>query len=131
PMRAFIDKVRSIAKEVAAERGDFVLFALVEREGSGGRWDLVVSASWFGEDKHPALDYLVGKVRAVLSTDELLSLSRIVLLDPKEEFVRSPLANATEEGTDQLRDVDFQGMFMLRVYLLAVHPDGPSVEENP
>ena len=36
PMTLFIEKFRKIEKEVAAERGDLVLFALVEREGHEG-----------------------------------------------------------------------------------------------
>jgi hypothetical protein len=50
-----IDRFAEIQKEIAGERGDFVLFAVLEREESPGRWDVVLAAPWFGEDKNSAL----------------------------------------------------------------------------
>jgi len=82
-----IDTFVALHREVAAERGDFALFAVLEREDNPGRWDVVLAASWFGEDKKLPLDYIIGKIEARLSPQERRSLSRVVLLDPSDAFV--------------------------------------------
>jgi hypothetical protein len=82
-----IDKFVALHREVAAERGDFALFAVLEREDNPGRWDVVLAAFWFGEDKKPPLDYFIRKIDARLSPEERRSLSRVVLLDPWDAFV--------------------------------------------
>ena len=82
-----IDKFVDIQREIAKERGDFVLFAVLEREESPGKWDVVLAAPWFGEDKKPALSYILHKIDSKLSREERGALSRVVLLDPSDAFV--------------------------------------------
>ena len=82
-----IDKFVALYREAAAEKGNFVLFAVIEREDNPGRWVVVAAASWFGEDKNPPLDYLIGKIEARLSPKERRTLSAVVLLDPSDAFV--------------------------------------------
>ena len=82
-----VDKFVEIEREIASEKGDFVLFALLEREERPGRWDVVAAAPWLGEDKRPALDYIIRKIDRNLSREERETLSRVVLLDPSDAFV--------------------------------------------
>jgi len=82
-----VDKFVEIEREIASEKGDFVLFALLEREERPGRWDVVAAAPWLGEDKRPALDYIIRKIDSKLSREERGTLSRVVLLDPSDAFV--------------------------------------------
>lgn len=82
-----VDKFVEIEKEIASERGDFVLFALLEREERPGRWDVVAAASWLGDDKWPALNYIIDKIDHKLSREERGTLSMVALLNPTDEFV--------------------------------------------
>ena len=82
-----IDKFVEIEREIAGEKGDFVLFAVLEREERPGRWDVVVAAPWFGEDKKSALNYIIRKIDSKLSREERETLSRVMLLDPSDAFV--------------------------------------------
>src|SRR5205807_6503452 len=65
-----VDKFVEVEREIASEKGDFVLFALLEREERPGRWDVVAAAPWLGEDKRPALDYIIRKIDSKLSREE-------------------------------------------------------------
>ena len=80
-MKELVDKLRLLETEISQKKGDFSLFALLLREDSPNRWDLVVSAPWFWSDKKKTLDYLAKQLRSRLTSDEILSLSRIVLIE--------------------------------------------------
>jgi hypothetical protein len=80
-MKQIIEKLTSLERDIASEKGEFSLFALFLREEADDTWDLLASAPWLEADKRESLDYLVNQLRARLDTQELLSLSRIVLLE--------------------------------------------------
>jgi hypothetical protein len=81
------EKFFLIEKELAEERGDFVLFALLEREDAPGKWDVLISAEWIGEDKKEVLNYITSKISSKLLWQEQILLSRIVILEPSDAFV--------------------------------------------
>lgn len=82
-----IEKFVEVEKEIASEKGDFVLFAVLEREENPGRWDVVAAAPWIGDDKRPAIDYIISKLDRKLSREERGALSMVALLNPTDEFV--------------------------------------------
>jgi len=59
------------------------------REDVPDRWDLIVSAPWLGEDKRAGVSYLVAQIKSRLGEDDLVNLSRIVLIDPKDVAVQN------------------------------------------
>lgn len=67
--------------EVISEQGELTLFGLFLREDSPDKWDLVIAGPWIEKDEQEALQYLAQKVSTQLASSELLSLSRIVILD--------------------------------------------------
>lgn len=71
----FTAKFAWLESEIARERGDFTLFALFMREDVPDRWDLIVSAPWFGEDRQAAVNYLVGQIKSRLGEEDLTCLS--------------------------------------------------------
>ena len=77
-MNQLVEKLASMEREVADERGGFRLFSLFLREDSPNKWDLLVSAPWLDADQSEGMAYLAKRVRSCLDTQELLSLSRIV-----------------------------------------------------
>jgi|SRR5262245_14836687 len=80
-MKQMIEKLASLERDIASEKGEFSLFALFLREDTDDTWDLLASAPRLETDKRESLEYLVNQLRSRLDTQELLSLSRIVLLE--------------------------------------------------
>lgn len=106
------DKMAALEKEISVEKGDFYLFALFRREDAADRWDLVVASPWLEADEKQGLNYLADKVRAALTEEELLSLSKIVVLEadnPVVEAVRKSVQE-TRHGRIELENRDFAGV---------------------
>jgi hypothetical protein len=45
-MKQMIEKLASLERDVASEKGEFSLFGLFLREDAEGKWDLLASAPW-------------------------------------------------------------------------------------
>ncbi len=101
-----------VARRISADRG-VTLVALVLRDdvaavastsasGITERWDLLVSASWFSTNQRLDLDYLVNLVRAVAGAEELIRISRILLLKPTDALVER-LAALVKPGVEITR----------------------------
>ncbi len=80
-MREFIEKLIALERDISAEKGEFELFAFFLREDALNKWDLIVSAPWLEKDKRTALSYLVKQLRTRFNPQEMLKLSRIVIID--------------------------------------------------
>lgn len=89
-IKEVVEKFSEIERELAAEKGEFNLFALFEREDSPGRWDVVISASWIGQEEKEAVKIIVGKITEKLTTlKERIMLSRIIVLPPNDQLVKN------------------------------------------
>ena len=118
-MKELVAKLRSLEQEIAEEKGDFSLFAVFLREDVPNRWDLVVSAAWFGPNEKSTLDYLVDKIRSRLKESELLMLSRIVLVcasDPSLKAIHS--AVKVEHGEVEISNSSFFGLLIKQAYII-------------
>jgi hypothetical protein len=88
-MNELLQKFVDLEMRIANEKGPFDLFALFSSdEEPENKWDLVVSATWIGEDNKPALNYLSNQLSNILNTQELLSISKIVILDVYDPRVK-------------------------------------------
>lgn len=74
-------KFAKLLEEINTERGDLSLFALVLREDAADKWDVLAAAPWMEVDRGSALKYLAEKLTRRLKKQELLDLSRIVVLE--------------------------------------------------
>ena len=79
-MEAIAKKLRQQELLMADEKGPFDLFALFLREDAPGKWDLIVAAEWIEKNKEASFKYVAGIVQKALSKEELLKLSRIVII---------------------------------------------------
>jgi hypothetical protein len=124
-MKELVDKLRLLEMEISQKQGDFSLFALLLREDAPNRWDLVVSASWFWSDKTKTLDYLVKKLRSRLTSDELLTLSRIVLIEES-----NPTLHALQQAFQvhhtpiEVQDCTLFGLQIQRAYIFTSRRNG-------
>lgn len=113
------ESFRQLESGVAADKGEFVLFALFMREDVPDRWDLIVSAPWIGDDKQGAVEYLVSEIRSRISAQALTDLSRIVVVDPEDAAVQAlNRAIHVEHNPVEVNDSNFFGLQVKHAYII-------------
>ena len=114
-----VQRFAQLESQIAQEKGDFALFALFMREEVPDRWDLMVSASWVGGDNSAAVDYLVAQIKSKLGDGDLVSLSRIVVIDPEDAAVQKlNRAVHVEHGNVEVRDSTFSGLAIKQAHII-------------
>jgi hypothetical protein len=123
-MKELLEKLTTIEREVSADKGDFRLFALFLREDSPDKWDLLVSAPWADDDPPGASDYLARLVQSRLETDELLSLSRIVVLPPGNPSLMALVRTIhVQHGRVETRESNFSGIQIRHAYIVTANAE--------
>ncbi len=118
-MKQLVDKLVLFEREVSRDKGDFYLFALFLREDAQDKWDLMVSAPWIGTNKREALNYLAKDIQSRLTQTELLSLSRIVLIEIDNSALRAILNSIrAEHVAAELRNCNFSGVQIKHAYII-------------
>lgn len=131
-MKEIVEKLVQAEKEMAAEKGAFLLFAVFLREDAPDVWDLVVASPWIDGDKSASLRYISGKISSVLEPEELLKLSRIVLIELNNPALAAlQQAVHTEHGTAEIKDSDFFGLRIRHAYLITSRRDTDTRSANP
>lgn len=131
-MNQLVEKLRCLEEEISEKRGEFSLFALLLREDSPNKWDLVVSASWFGSDKKKTLDYLAKMLRSRLTSEELLTLSRIVFIEESD-----PMLDAFHRAFQalhkpmELLDCNLFGLQIKHAYIITSRRNGRISHHSP
>lgn len=123
-----LEKYFAIAQSIAQEKGEFKLFALFELEDVACEWDVVLSAEWLPGDKVKSLRFIFDKIRAVLNDAEFINISRVILLDVNEPFVKE-LQKFLEAHHNPkfFSHVDIQGVEIDKGYIIT-SPVIPSEE---
>jgi hypothetical protein len=121
-MNSLAQKMMTVEQELAAERGDFTLFALFLRDNSPGLWDVMVSAPWIDENKDAGLNAVVAKVNSYLKKEELLMLSRIVIVEhdhPElEELNRFSFATSSNPNPIEARNENLLGQDIKQAFFI-------------
>jgi len=118
-MKQIIEKLISLEREISSQRGALALFCVFEREESPSLWDLVIAAPWVHRDHRKALDYVVKKIKKHLTVDEILKISRVVLLKPSDAIVRTLNgAIQIEHGHTQLANCVFDGLHVKDAHII-------------
>jgi hypothetical protein len=86
-MKDLTDKFREILAEIEAEKGPFFFAALIERDNTPGRRDLVVSAPWIS-DEYEFYKYLSPKLHNHLTKEDWFVYSRTEAIDPTDRFIQ-------------------------------------------
>jgi hypothetical protein len=119
-MKSFVESVLKIERSLSKERGPFSLFALFLREDAPDKWDLVISAPWVESNKEAALRVVTAKARKLLVPPDILSLSRIVIVDPKSAAVEAiNRAFHVEHSRLEVRDSNFFGLSIKHAYIFS------------
>ena len=94
-------KIKDAIEDAAGDRGvDFA--ALVLRDTSPNRWDIVLAAPWLTRDERATLDLFYDRLRRSLKMPEFIQISRIVLLD-RIDPTREPVPASVPVGDDLAR----------------------------
>jgi len=118
-MRDQVEKFQNVEKSLSESKGPFELFALFLREDSPNKWDLLISADWARADKKASINIIVEEIRKVLSDQELLMLSRIIILDKDDATLKAiQKAMHVEHGLAELSDNNFLGLAIKHAYLI-------------
>lgn len=103
-MSELTEKIRAVERGIAGEKGRVNLFAFFERDDVYDRWDVVVAAPWAHHDRE-TLKYLADVLKRHLAPQEMVRLSRIVVLEVDEDPVKSLIeAYDVEHGQIRLTD---------------------------
>jgi hypothetical protein len=117
-MNELTEKVRKVEREIAEEKAQFNLFALLEREDLADRWDLVIAAPWAKHDE-ATLQYIVDMLKRHLSASDMTLLARIVILEASEDPVRSINDSYNvEHGRLELNDAARFGLPVKHGYII-------------
>ncbi len=122
-MKNLAKRFAELEREIAQEKGGFDLFALFLREAAPNRWDVVVAAHWIELDKGLALEYLGKKLQQELTTDELMRLSHIAIIDANNPELPDVTQTVNvEHGLVEMRDQEFFGHSIKHAYFITSQP---------
>lgn len=131
-MKQTIEKLTSLEHDITSEKGDLSLFGLFLHEDANNKWDLLVSAPWLAPDTRESLDYIANHLRARLNTQELLSLSAIIILkqdNPVLEAIHNEVR--VRHGMAEVRDEIFAGVPIKRAYIITSERDTSTKNRLP
>lgn len=118
-MKELIEKLRKIEEETSSAKGVYNLFALFLREGSPNKWEVLVSASWIDADKELALKYIAERIQDSLDEDQLLLISRIVIIEEDNPALFAFLgAIGVEHGSIEIKGSNFNGLEIKHGFLI-------------
>lgn len=124
-MKEQIEKFQNIEKSLSESKGKLELFALFLREDSPDKWDLLISADWARANKKSSIQDIIEEVRKELSEQEMLMLSRIIILDKNDAALKAlRQAARVEHGLTEISDSNFFGLNIKHAYLITSQREG-------
>ncbi|MCY7352642.1 MAG: hypothetical protein LH606_18620 [Cytophagaceae bacterium] len=118
-MKEIVDKLVEIEKRTSAERGAYDLFALLLREDSSDKWDIIDSSTRIIKYKCKALKYLADNIQRILTQNELLLISRIVIIEETNSALPAlQQAMRVEHGTAEVKESNFFGLQIKHAFLI-------------
>ncbi len=112
-MKELVRKIGSLIQPITDEKGDLSFFGLVLRE-EASVWDILVAAKWIDENRKQALDYLVERIQRILTKQELLEISGIIIL--QNEYFSGHSKVISETGWEET-DIDLYGVAVKKAYI--------------
>ncbi len=129
--KRLIAGIANVEDEVSAERGQFSLFALLEKEDwnehdyypVGSSWHIFVAAPWIWEEEYAAEKFLRERVRPYEEGwNPFESSLRVHVVKPTSPYLQEVWEYCgTEKGMVEIRDVDILDISAKRGYIFASH----------
>lgn len=112
-------KLMVTEKSLSERNGKFQLFALMLREDALDKWDLVVAAPWIEENRSDALKLIVNEVKTTLTDNEILVLSRIVIMNTSNPGLEAMISAVhSTHSLTEIKDCNFSGLQIKHMYLI-------------
>lgn len=114
------ERFAKLESHIEEEKGPFTFFAIFRREDAPHVWDVLVAAPWISEDARPSVvDYFIRKIESLFGKQELVNISRFILVDPEaptfQEFSRRV---QVEHGRVEMRDRILFGQDVREAYII-------------
>jgi hypothetical protein len=118
--RRLAEKMVPVEREVSRSKGNVSLFALFRRKDFPIDWDVVIAAPWVDAEKRmDQLKYVDSVLKKHLALDDIVQLSRIVLIPASDENVRWINKTIPVRRTPvEIRNAEFFGMLMRQGWIL-------------
>ncbi len=128
-MKKLVEKLRDLELEISSEKGDFSFFGLFLREDAPNKWDLVVASPWIERNQKTSIEYLAKRLRSALTAEELVSLSRIVLMEEGNPALDAIFKVVSiEHGMGEISNSNFYDLAIRQGYVItAKKPDKQQV----
>lgn len=118
-MKDLLGKFVELEQRLSQEKGEFSLFALFLREDALDKWDLIVAAPWIDVSRKQALAYITAEIQQLFNSEELATLSRVVLVDQSNPAVEAMnQAINCQHGQTEVRDSNFFGLQIKHAYII-------------
>jgi len=125
-MRELAEKLATLERTLAQEKGPFDLFALFLRENAPGVWDLVVAAQWIERDADKALPEISERVRRHLTSKEIAKIARVVVVERTHPALKAiTSAIAIEHGIAEVTNSNFFGLAIKHAFIIVARRDSP------
>ena len=118
-MNSFIEKFPVIERSLAKEKGEFTLFALLERQTVFDRWDVVMASKGIPDNEMSVLKEVIDKIHAVLTEEEKIKMSAVILLDVNDHFVKEVEKFLVEhDNPTSFSNAEINGLEISRGYII-------------
>ena len=118
-LEVVVEKLKTMAENIQAEKGPLELFGLFLRDDSPDLWDVVVAAPWLEADERESFVYIADLLRSHLSDEERFWFSRIVILDHGGAVLDSFLKEFGKRiGLAEVHYVAAGGAVIRRAYII-------------
>jgi hypothetical protein len=123
-----VDVFRKAMRQIAAQKGDFTLYALFKRAKGIGEWDLAVSAPWLPKSRYQAASELVDLLVKSIGRRSFVELARVEPIPTNDPSLKSILAEfPVDDGEPErrMRNIDLFGLEMEEAIILRAKRPGP------
>lgn len=119
-MKEIVEKLKSCEEIMAKEKGPFDLFGLFLRDDAPDKWDLLVAADWIDKNKEESFKYIIDMVQEGLSKEELLKLSRVVLINEGNPALEAMYKAIGGGRNIEIKDSNFFGLQIKHAYVITL-----------
>ena len=117
------EKCRDAEVKISAEHGGFTLFALIQRESSAGKWDIVASAPWLTR-RTADIQIVVDGLIPFLSQEDWLRTGGVVPIDLNTDFVQTLVElYHIEHGTQLTGQIFTDDVIVDRAVIITANSD--------
>jgi hypothetical protein len=116
---SFVKKLADLETSMSRDMGEFELFGVLLREESPEKWDLVVAAPWLDPDNRESFKLVADALQEILTREEFLEISRIVILEKGNQFLENLLAVVSVEHSPiEIIDFAWSSISIRRAYIV-------------